>query len=69
MCVCVTHISTWEGGEELELVERVSFGSHKVEEDLEFTAAQETPLQELAARRADSQFANLLSRLFVGLWR
>lgn len=66
---CTTHISTREGGEELELVKGVTLGGHKVEEDLELTAAQETPFQKLAAWRADSQFADLLSRLLGGLWR
>lgn len=53
------HISTREGGEDLESFEGKSFGGHKVKEDLEPTAAQETPFQKLAARRADSQFADL----------
>lgn len=65
VCMCIsrfsTHISTREGGEELELVEGVSLGGHEVEEDLELTAAQETPFQKLATWCADSQFADLLS--------
>lgn len=55
-----THISTREGGEELELFEGESLGGHKVEEDLQLAAAEEAPFQELAAWRADSQFADLL---------
>lgn len=38
-----THISTREGGEELELFERVSLGCHKVKEDLKLAASQESP--------------------------
>ena len=74
MCLCVcasrytTHISTRESGEELELIEGVSLGGHKVKEDLELTAAQETPFQKLATWCADSQFADLFSRLLNRLW-
>lgn len=67
MCILVcktvrynTHISTREGGEEFKLFEGVSLGGHKVEEDLELTAAQETSFQKLSTWRADSQFADLL---------
>lgn len=56
-----THISSREGGEKLEFFKGVSLGGHKVEENLELTAAQETPFQKLAARCADSQLADLLS--------
>lgn len=35
----MTHISTREGGEELELFKGVSLGGHKIEKDLELTAA------------------------------
>lgn len=38
-----THISTREGGEELELFKRVPLGGHEVEEHLELAASQETP--------------------------
>ena len=70
--VCIwysTYIFTREGGEELELVEGIPLGRNKVKKDLELTAAQETPFQKLAAWCANSQFADLLSRLIDGLWR
>ena len=55
-----TYIFTWEGGEELELFEGESLGGCEVEEDLKLAAAQEAPLQELSAGRADPQFADRL---------
>ena len=64
-----TYIFTREGGEQLELFEGVPLGRHEVEEDLQLTAAEETPLQELAARRADTQLADWLSLLLGGLRR
>ena len=70
--VCIwysTYISTREGGEELELVEGKPLGRNEVKKDLELTAAQETPFQELAAWCANSQFADLRSGLIHGLWR
>lgn len=62
-----THISTGEGGEELELFEGVTLGGHKVEEHLQLAAPQEPPLQELAARGANPQLADLLPRIPLGL--
>ena len=64
-----TYIFTGEGGKQLELFKGVPLGRHKVEEHLQLTAAEETPLQELAARRADAQLADWLSLLLGGLRR
>lgn len=64
----VTYVPTGEGGEELELFEGVPLGGHEVEEDLQFAAAQELPLQELSARGADPELADLLPRVPLGLW-
>lgn len=65
----MTHISTGEGGEQLELFEGVTLGGHEVEEDLQLAAPQEPPLQELAARGANPQLADLLPRIPLGLRR
>ena len=64
-----TYIFTREGGEQLELLKGVPLGCHKVEEDLQLTAAEETSLQELAAWRADTQLADWLALLLGGLRR
>ena len=64
-----TYIFSREGGEQLELLKGVPLGRHKVEEDLQLTAAEETPLQELAAWRADTQLADWLALLLGGLRR
>lgn len=62
-----THISARESGEDLEFFKRKPFGGHKIKEDLKLTAPQETPFQKLSTWCADSQFANLFSRLLIGL--
>lgn len=69
VCVHVwTHISARKSGEQFELVGWVAFWGDEVEEDLEFTAAQEPPFQKLAAWRPDAQLADWLFALLFGLW-
>jgi hypothetical protein len=64
-----TYISPRKGTQQLELIPWKSFGSYKIEDNLELIAGQETALQELATGGADAQFADRLSIFFLWLWR
>lgn len=63
-----THISAWKGGEQFELIRWVALGGDEIKQDLEFTAAQKSPYQNLAAGRPDAELADWLSILLIGLW-
>jgi len=53
-----THISPRKGAQKLVFLPRISLGSHKIKDDLQLAAGQETSLKEFSAGCPNTQLAD-----------